>query len=77
MRATNGNSASRRELQRASAIAFGIGLISLVFLLETAVAHRRVPSAASPWVWTALALVAVLAFGRGWWLRARAQSAPD
>ena len=72
-----GTPASRRELQRQAAIAFGIGLISLVFLLETAVAHRRLPSAASPWVWTVLGLVAALAFARGLWLRARANSASD
>jgi uncharacterized membrane protein YhaH (DUF805 family) len=67
----------RRELQRRAAIAFGIGLICLVFLLETAVAHRRLASAASPWVWTVLGLVAALAFARGMWLRVRARSAPD
>jgi drug/metabolite transporter (DMT)-like permease len=69
--------AAQRDLQRRAAIAFGIGLIALVFLLETAVAHRHVPSAASPWVWTLLGSVAALAFGRGWWLRAQAKTARD
>jgi uncharacterized membrane protein YhaH (DUF805 family) len=68
---------TRRELQRRAAIAFGIALICLVFLLETAVAHRRLPSAASPWVWTVLGLVAALAFACGVWLRVRARSASD
>jgi drug/metabolite transporter (DMT)-like permease len=57
--------------RRQAAIALGIGLICLVFLLETAIAHRTHPSPASPYVWGGLGTVALLAFGRVLWLRLR------
>ena len=61
------------EDRRQSAIALGIGCICLVFLLETSIAHRTYPSAASPYVWGGLGAAAALAFGRALWLRLRAR----
>jgi hypothetical protein len=58
---------STSDLQR-SRIAFGIAAICGLFLLETIVAHRTAPSAASVWVWTALGTTALAALGCGlWW----------
>jgi hypothetical protein len=64
---------SRDRLRRSAAIAWGIGLIALVFLLETAVAHHARPSAASPWVWSVLGVVVSVAFARGAWLSLQAR----
>jgi hypothetical protein len=60
------------DLQRAR-IAFGVAAICGLFLLETAVAHRTAPRAASVWVWSALGAMALAALGCGlrWGLRHR------
>lgn len=61
----------RPDDRRQIAIALGVGLICLVFLLETAIAHRTMPSPASPYVGSGLGAVALLAFARAAWLRWR------
>lgn len=67
----------QQQLRRSAAIAWGIGLIALVFLVETAVAHHSRPSAASPWVWGVLGVVALAAFARGAWLSLQARRDRD
>ena len=62
-----------RELWRRAALAWGVGLIALLFLIETAVAHHSRPSAASPWIWSVLGIVAALGFARGAWLSLQAR----
>jgi drug/metabolite transporter (DMT)-like permease len=61
-----------KELHRKSAIAFGIACVALLFLLETWVAHQRLPNAASPWVWGLLGALAIGGTAIGVWLRAQA-----
>jgi len=63
----------RAELTRQPRLCFGVAVIALLFLMETAVAHRSAPSAASPYIWAGLGLVAVLALLRGLWCRAQAK----
>lgn len=62
------------DLKR-SRLAFGLALICVVFLLETAFAHRKMPSPASLYVWAGLGAAAVLALAYGLWCRRRARRA--
>lgn len=48
--------------QRKANNALGIGLVALVFLMESSFAHHKHPSPASPYVWAALGIVAAAAF---------------
>jgi tryptophan-rich sensory protein len=56
----------RAEYKRKSALALGVCCICLVFLLETWVADRRMPNAASPFIWTVLGAAAVIALALAW-----------
>jgi hypothetical protein len=64
-----------KALLRKSQLAFGLGLICLLFLLETWNAHRVMPHPASPYIWAALGLVGAIAFGAGWRWRRQARRA--
>ena len=59
----------KAEYRKKSQIAFGVALICIVFLVETAFAHRKMPSPASPVIWAALGTVAACAVAYGLWCR--------
>lgn len=58
--------------RRRAAIAYGVCLICGVFGLETWFAHQRLPSPASPWIWSGLAATAAIALALGLHWRRRA-----
>jgi hypothetical protein len=63
--------------RRRAALCLGASLVCLVFLLETWVAHQRLPSPASPYVWSTLGLASVAGLA-GWaWFRRRSRRAPS
>lgn len=61
------------DLQRRSRLAWGLCAICLLFLLETWNADRHRPHPASPFIWAALGLVAVVAGATALWLGVQAR----
>jgi hypothetical protein len=62
------------ELRRKSAIALGMAVISLVFILETSIAHQTTPSPYSPVVWTVLGVMLAGGLIMAAWFRSRARA---
>lgn len=60
---------------RRSKIALGLCVICVLFLVETAVAHRTTPSPHSPLIWTVLGAVAVLCAGVAAWSHHKSKAA--
>ena len=58
---------------RRSRLCLGFGIVCLVFLWETVVAHRHVPSPASPYVWALLGGGAVVLLGLAAWFDRRSK----
>jgi len=65
------------DYKKKASIALGIVLIALVSILETWAVDHRMPNPASPFVWSVLGAVAVVAFGFFCWFRAKANQASD
>lgn len=64
-------------LKRRAQIAAGVFVICMLFLLETTLAHRSAPHPASPVIWSALGLVALVALALCVWYGRRARQCAD
>lgn len=67
----DGAAARREQRLRRSRLCAGLAVVLLVLLFETVVAHRRLPSPASPYVWAGLGLGAGLCAVLAAWYRWR------
>jgi drug/metabolite transporter (DMT)-like permease len=61
------------EHARKARLFLGMALVLLLLLSETVVAHQRLPSPWSPWVWGGLGLGVVLCLGMAAWFHRRSR----
>ena len=64
------------ESARKARLCLGLAIVLLVLLSETVVAHQRLPSPWSPWVWGGLGLGVALSLGLAAWFHRRARQTP-
>jgi hypothetical protein len=74
MKPLSPRSAAQERFWVRSRIAYGLSLVCLMFVLETAVAHRSAPQPASAWIWGGLGLGALAGLLLGWLWGRRAKA---
>ena len=64
------------EHARKARLCLGMALVLLLLLSETVVAHQRLPSPWSPWVWSGLGVGVALCLGLAAWFHRRSKGPP-